>query len=111
MNNRLTVFLTFILILNVVLGLSVTAFASGAEADETLSVESNNSDSESFGADDDLATTDKFIGSAELSFSTENISKTLPVMGFGMLGIFIVIIIIGVVVVALNKLFPPKAGE
>lgn len=109
MNKRIFSIFTLVLLSVFVFNMGITVFATetGAEAsveeavDVLLSV-TDGSDSVS----------EKVTENAtELSFSTDNISKTLPVMGYGMLGIFIVIIIIGVVVVALNKLFPPKTGE
>ncbi|MBR6796371.1 MAG: hypothetical protein IKM53_03360 [Clostridia bacterium] len=109
MNKRIFSIFTLVLLSVFVFNIGITVFATetGAEAsteeaaDILLSV-TDGSDSVSEETVEDAT---------ELSFSTDNISKTLPVMGYGMLGIFIVIIIIGVVVVALNKLFPPKAGE
>ena len=109
MNKRIFSIFTLVLLSVFVFNMGITVFAtetgaaaSNEEAVDVLLSVTDGSDSVS-----DEATEN----ATELSFSTDNISKTLPVMGYGMLGIFIVIIIIGVVVVALNKLFPPKTGE
>lgn len=44
-----------------------------------------------------------------LKFSLENFLSSLPIMGKGMLGIFLVTIVIILVVGALNKFTAPKA--
>lgn len=46
-----------------------------------------------------------------LKFSVENFLNSLPIMGKGMLGIFIVTIVIILVVGILNKVTAPKAKK
>ncbi len=41
----------------------------------------------------------------------DNFLSTLPIMGLGMLGIFIVTAVIILITMALNKLTAPKANE
>lgn len=109
MNKRIFSIFTLVLLSVFVFNMGITVFATetGAEAstEEAVDVLLSVTDGS------DSVSEEVTENATELSFSTDNISKTLPVMGYGMLGIFIVIIIIGVVVVALNKLFPPKTGE
>lgn len=110
MNNKIFTFLTTVLLLVLGSCFGISAFAS-ADVDVSFDEAVFSEDVQSVELDADLVSEDEFQAPTELSFSTDNIAKTLPVMGYGMLGIFIVIIMIGIVVVALNKLFPPKAGE
>ena len=46
--------------------------------------------------------------SINIQFQPENLSKTLPMMGKGMLGIFVVIAVIIAIVYALNSITNPK---
>ena len=47
-------------------------------------------------------------GGIQLSFSPEAFLKSLPMMGKGMLGIFVVIVVIYLVIMLFNKAFKPK---
>lgn len=41
-------------------------------------------------------------------FNVESLSETLPIMGKGMLGIFVVILLIYILIKVLIKIFPAK---
>ncbi len=41
-----------------------------------------------------------------LFFNVENFLKTLPIMGYGMLGITVVMLVLFFLILGLNKLFP-----
>ncbi|MBQ8731662.1 MAG: hypothetical protein IJY82_02380 [Oscillospiraceae bacterium] len=43
-----------------------------------------------------------------ITFTTENLMPALRIMGFGMLGIFVVIGVIILVLKLMTKIFPPK---
>lgn len=47
----------------------------------------------------------------KLSFSPDAFLKTLPMMGKGMLGIFVVIVVIYLVILLFNKVFKPRKKD
>lgn len=49
--------------------------------------------------------------SIQLSFSPDAFLKSLPMMGKGMLGIFIVIIVIYLVILLFNRVFKPRKKD
>lgn len=56
-------------------------------------------------AEDSAEDTEGAIGDVQLSFTTDNMGKTLEHMGLGMLGVVIVLGLIASVVLVLNKFF------
>lgn len=47
----------------------------------------------------------------QLSFSPDAFMKSLPMMGKGMLGIFVVIVVIYIVIMLFNKAFKPRKKD
>ena len=47
----------------------------------------------------------------QLSFNPEAFMNSLPMMGKGMLGIFVVIVVIYIVITLFNKAFKPRKKE
>jgi len=47
----------------------------------------------------------------QLSFNPDAFLKSLPMMGKGMLGIFVVIVVIYIVIMLFNKAFKPRKKD
>ncbi len=90
-------------------GESISDVATG-EADETAQL-SDQTTSDSADATESVSEIESDTApQTSFSFRPETLSETLPIMGMGMLGIFLVIGTIALVVVILSKL-PAKKDE
>jgi len=94
---------TIIFILTIITLISVFSVSAFAE-------KSGDTGSDEFiptiGATEDSAEEkEEGVGDVQLSFTTDNMAKTLEHMGLGMLGVVIVLGLIACVVLVLNKIF------
>ncbi len=94
---------TIIFILTIITLISV--FSVSAFAEDSLEASSDASIPTIGAVDESVEDNEDAVGDVQLSFTTDNMSKTLEHMGLGMLGVVIVLGLIACVVLVLNKVF------
>ena len=105
----------FVLLLSLlmVLSLPLTALATEADTAETSAVEDTSDTTTVGGADNSEADTsvEEDAPKTVFGFFPATLSETLPIMGMGMLGIFLVTSVIILAVLILSKLGKPDEED